>query len=100
MPSLPISPHAQPHSTIALQRACSPARTVCARNALSSCSFAARCASHACSSACAAERFCPTWTSGFEMLSEEPDGEGVLPRMESRVDFWGDLDALMSRVTL
>ena len=57
MPSLPISPHAQPHSTIALHRACSPARIVFVRNAFSSCSLAARCASQACSSDCAAVSF-------------------------------------------
>ena len=97
-PSLPISPHTQPHSTIALHRACSPRVTAFTRMSSSSRSFMARCTSHACSSDCAALSFAPTGTSR-RIVREDDEGEGVGPTLESRVGFWA-LDALIKRVTL
>lgn len=96
-PSFPISPHVHPHSTIALHRICNPLWIAVVRRLSSSRSFIARCASHACSSVCAAPSFGPICTSGLEKLREEADPEE--PRKESR-ECLCCLEALMRRVTL
>ena len=102
-PSLPISPQFQPHSTMALHRASRPRRTAETRSSSSSFSFAARCASHACSSDCAAPSLDDEEPGGVKELSEScdasPPDEPSEPMKESRVGFWF-LESLMRRVTL
>lgn len=102
-PSLPISPQCQPHSTMALHRASSPRRTAETRSSSSAFSFAARCASQACSSDCAAPSLDGEGPGGVKELREICDAsltdEPSVPMKESRVDFWF-LESLMRRVTL